>query len=96
MVPDYEVVTLMEMAMSHNEPYLNMFYADLHRHRFALIVARKQNYHIQSGDQAFADENNAWNTKIASKLLCEYEPVLTLQSANIQVFAPRPGNHECP
>ena len=39
LVPEYELVTLMEMAMSNNQPYLQQFYADLKNHRFAAIVA---------------------------------------------------------
>lgn len=96
LVPDYEVVILMEMAMSHNMEYLDQFYADLHHHRFTLIVARKQSTGLQSDDEGFADENNAWSTMIAGPLLCEYEPVLTLQTASVQVFAPRSGETHCP
>ena len=43
LVADYEAVTLMEMAMSNNQAYLNRFYGDLKNHRFAAIVAAKQN-----------------------------------------------------
>lgn len=96
LVPQYELVTLMEMAMSHNMDYLNQFYDDLHRHRFVLIVARKQGTSIQDTEESFADENNAWTTMIATQLLCEYEPILTLKSANIQVYAPRSGVRNCP
>jgi uncharacterized membrane protein YhaH (DUF805 family) len=96
LVPQYELVTLMEMAMSHNMNYLNQFYDDLHHHRFALIVARKQGTSIQDTEESFADENNAWNTMIAARLLCEYEPVLTLQGTALQVYAPRSGVHSCP
>jgi hypothetical protein len=96
LVPQYELVTLMEMAMSHNMDYLNQFYDDLHRHRFALIVARKQGTSIQDTEESFADENNAWNTMIARQLLCEYEPKLTLRGISVQVYAPRSGVHSCP
>ncbi len=95
LVPDYELVTLMEMAMSGNTDYLNQFYADLHRQRFALIIARRQSTGIQSEDEGFADENNVWNTMIAGPLLCEYKPVGALEVANVQVYAPRPGA-DCP
>jgi hypothetical protein len=86
-VPEYEVVSLTEMAISGNQPYLNRFYADLQSHRFTAIVARKQNLKATTGD--FAEESTAWNDQIAYHLLCEYEPVLTLESSNIQVFVPR-------
>jgi hypothetical protein len=86
-VPEYEVVTLTEMAISGNQPYLEMFYADLRDHRFAAIVARKQNLDALAGD--FAEESETWNRLVASPLLCEYEPILTISSSNIQVFVPR-------
>lgn len=92
-VQDYEVIPLMEMAISDNQAYLNRFYHDLQSHRFVAIVATKQNLDSHSGD--FAEESALWNKLVAYHLLCEYQPVLTLQSSNIQVFVPRaaPG---CP
>lgn len=97
MTAEYEAVTLMEMAMSGNQPYLNRFYADLRARRFALIVAGKQNLGIKD-DGAFAEENNVWNTRVAPYILCYYEPVLTLEpgKGKIQVFAPRTSPGVCP
>ena len=92
-VPEYEVVSLTEMAISGNQPYLNKFYDDLQSHRFTAIVARKQNLRATTGD--FAEEANAWNDLVARHLLCEYEPVLTLDSSSIQIFIPR-ATPECP
>lgn len=92
-VQDYEVIPLMEMAISGNQPYLDKFYADLKNHRFTAIVATKQNLDANSGD--FAEESVLWNQRIAYHLLCEYEPTLTLASSNIQVLAPRAAP-ECP
>ena len=92
-VQDYEVIALMEMAISDNQPYLNRFYQDLQHHRFAAIVATKQNLDAHSGD--FAEESAMWNERVAYHLLCEYQPILTLQSSNIQVFVPRAAP-ECP
>ena len=60
LVPDDEIVELMEIAMSNNRPALSQFYSDLHQHRFALIVSRKLNTGIKTG-QAFSEENNAWS-----------------------------------
>lgn len=86
-VADYEVVSLMEMAISGNRPYLNAFYNDLATHRFAAIVAHKQNLGVSTGD--FIEESDAWNTLVGQPLLCQYKPVLTIGSSNIQVFIPR-------
>jgi hypothetical protein len=92
-VQDYEVIPLMEMAISGNQAYLNRFYHDLQDHRFVAIVATKQNLDSNSGD--FAEESAIWNKLVAYHLLCEYQPILTLQSSNVQVFAPRAAP-ECP
>lgn len=92
-VQDYEVIALTEMAISGNQPYLERFRNDLKSQRFAAIVARKQNLEVLSRD--FAEEHDTWNTQVAYYLLCEYEPVLSIESANIQVFAPRTAP-ECP
>ncbi len=96
LVPDDEIVELMEIAMSNNQPALAKFYADLHQHRFALIVSRKLNTGIKT-DAAFSEENNAWNQAIAAPILCEYQPILSLQSNNLQVYAPKTeGTESCP
>ena len=86
-VPEDEVVSLMEMAISGNKPYLNKFYADLASHRFAAIVAHKQNLGVSTGD--FIEESNVWTNLVAQPLLCQYKPVLSLTFSNIQVFIPR-------
>jgi hypothetical protein len=96
LVPDDEIVELMEIAMSNNHSALSRFYSDLHQHRFALIVSRKLNTGIKTG-QAFSEENNAWSQNIAAPILCEYQPVLSLQSNNLQVYAPKSaGTESCP
>ena len=96
LVPDDEIVELMEIAMSNNQPALSQFYSDLRQHRFALIVSRKLNTSIKTGE-AFSEENNAWSQDIAAPILCEYQPVLSLQSNNLQVYAPKTtGTEFCP
>jgi len=86
-VPEYEVVPLTEMAISGNQPYLDRFYHDLKSHRFAAIIVHKQNLDINSG--RFSEEGNIWNKLVAYNLICEYEPILTLVSTDIQVLVPR-------
>ncbi len=86
-VPEDEVVSLMEMAISGNKPYLTKFYQDLSSHRFAAIIAHKQNLGVEGGD--FIEENNAWTTFVAEPLLCQYKPVLSLDYTGVEVFVPR-------
>ena len=92
-VPEYEVISLTEMAISGNQPYLDKFNHDLQSHRFTAIVIHKQNLEIKAGD--FAEEAEAWNQLVAYPLLCEYQPELSLQSSSIQVLIPREKT-ECP
>lgn len=97
LVADYEAVTLMEMAMSNNQAQLHKFYEDLQGHRFAAIVATKQNRIIkQSGPTA--EENNAWNTRVSPYILCYYHPILTVepQGNRIEVYVPTIEVTRCP
>jgi hypothetical protein len=86
-VSEDEVVSLMEMAISGNKPYLDKFYADLASHRFAAVVASRQNLGVETGD--FIEESNIWTKLVAQPLLCQYKPAVTLTFSNIQVFIPR-------
>jgi hypothetical protein len=90
LVPDYEVTTLMEMAMSNNQQYLGNFYHDLQNHRFAAIIAGKQNLGTKD-ISAFAEENNVWNTRVAAYIFCYYQPALLLEPdfSKIEIFVPR-------
>ncbi len=94
LVPEYEQIELMEMAMSGNREYLEGYYADLKNHRFAIIVAEKQKF-TQQKKNAFVEENNAWVRYIGAPLLCAYIPVESLSSANVQIFVPRPYQPSC-
>jgi hypothetical protein len=87
LVPQDEVVSIMEMAISGNEPYLNQFYADLANHRFAAIVAHPQNLGVETGD--FIEENDAWARLVAQPMLCQYKPALTLEYSKVQILIPR-------
>jgi hypothetical protein len=95
LVPEYELATLMEMAISNNTDYLQAFYRDLHHHRFTAIVAAKQ-FLVVKENEALAEENNAWTTLISPIILCEYEPAVTLAGPNVQVFLPRREPKQCP
>lgn len=97
LVPEYEVVTLMEMAMSANRPYLDGFYRDLASHRFAAIVATKQNRVIKETGP-LAEENNVWNSRISPYILCYYEPALLIEAeiSRLEIYVPDPAATDCP
>ncbi len=94
LIPEYEQVELMEMAMSVNREYLQQFYSDLDRRRFALIIAEEQKYNPRKSG-AFHEEDNAWVRYIGAPLLCAYKPLESLVANNIQIFIPRPGHPVC-
>jgi hypothetical protein len=95
LVPEYELLTLMEMSISGNEPYLDQFHADLSSHRFAMIVADKQFTVIKTATDSFPEENNAWVRRVSIPLLCDYAPYITFDDLNVQIFLPRP-ERMCP
>jgi hypothetical protein len=106
LVPEYEAVTLMETAMSNNQATLQQFYGDLKNHRFAAIVAGKQNVGIKE-EGAFAEENNTWNSRISPYIQCYYEPVMITNGpdtlsyieadqSRIEFYVPRSTPGVCP
>jgi hypothetical protein len=97
LVYDYEVVTLMEMAMSGNQPYLHKFYNDLAEHHFAAIISGRQNLVIKENG-VFSEENNVWNIRISPYILCNYESSMTLDAdgTRIEIYVPRMRPENCP
>jgi len=94
LVPEYEQITLMEMAMAGSTGYLQSFYKDLQDRRFDLVVTEKQR-RSQQDSGAFAEENNVWVEYISLPIVCAYKPGLALQSINLQLYAPRPAARDC-
>ena len=72
---DYEAVTLMEMAMSGNTVYLNLFEQRIKGHEYSVIVSGKLNEGIKDSGPFF-EENNVWNSRVSSTILCYYEPAV--------------------
>ncbi|MGV8026727.1 MAG: hypothetical protein AB2L18_09240 [Anaerolineaceae bacterium] len=92
LVPEYELLELMEMAISDQNAYLEAFYANLAAHSYDLIVVNKQ-YLIFKGDEdAFPEENNAWVKNIAIPLMKYYTPITWLRYTDTEIFVPRPEN----
>jgi len=89
LVPDYELLTLMEMAISHNQNYLNKFYNDLKNQRFALIVMDKEGVVFKDETFSFPEENNAWVKYITVPILQYYQPITWLRASGIEIYARR-------
>jgi len=88
LVPEYEKVTLMEMAMVNNTAYLDQFENDLINHRFGLIITEPLTLNIQDWESSFAAENNAWIKYVNYPLTENYQPVLTIPELGIVVMKP--------
>jgi len=94
LVPEYELLTLMEMAASNNQGYLQRFYADLKSHRFAIIVAPAVNGESEFVEQ-FSDEDNQWARRVGDYLACTYKVRRSLPSG-LDILVPRERNLACP
>jgi hypothetical protein len=89
LVPEYEQDFLMEMVMSHNQPYLEQFQEDLREQRFAGIVADVQNVHFYGRTRAFGEENDLWIQDVSIPLLCYYESAQAFADLSTVVYIPR-------
>lgn len=96
LVPEYEKVFLMEMAMAENVDYLERFHSDIRNQRFALIVSEPLYFERKGSYTRFGEENNAWVDHIAKFIHCYYEPQRTILEVNIQLLTPRTDAGICP
>lgn len=97
MIPEYEAVTLMEMAMSGNEAYLDQFYNDLEGKRFDAIIAWRLTTAIKKAG-TFIEENNVWNSLVSPYILCTYRPdeIFEIGDRRVVIYAPRAEVKDCP
>jgi hypothetical protein len=93
LVPEDELVFLMEMAMSNNSAYMDAFHADISRQRFAMIVSEPLVIQYQGRNHGFGEENDAWVSGVSEPVLCYYEPSITLDSVGVILYTPRA--HPC-
>ena len=96
LVPEYEKVFLMEMAMSGNPNYLGQVRDDLAAGRFGLIVSHPLRIVYQGRDHQFGEENDAWVENVSETVLCYYEPVVTYKDVGVQLLVPRTAPGDCP
>jgi hypothetical protein len=96
LIPPYEKVFLMEMAMSGNRSYLELFRAALQEQRFDLIISDPLKVQFQGRTRAFGEENDAWVNQVSLPVLCFYEPVWTSDRAAVQILRPRAHAPLCP
>jgi hypothetical protein len=90
LVPDYEKVFLMEMAMAGNQAYFDQFEEDLKSQRFSLIVSEPLEMTIQDEQAMFSEENNAWTTWVTALIRKYYRESVRLPNTGIAVSEPIP------
>ena len=85
----------MNEALSSNAKYFKQFYADLAKHRFALIVSEVLRTPIKDSSFQFGEENNAWVKWVANPILCYYDPKITLKDVGVQLLVPKTEQVDC-
>jgi len=95
LVPEYDKKVLINEAMSGSDAYFNAFYRDLAARRFSLIITNPLHERIQTEEDNFGEENNAWVEWVAAPVLCFYEPVDTLKKVKIQLLVPKEDISAC-
>jgi hypothetical protein len=96
LVPDYERVFLMEMAMAGNPYYLGKFHDDIKNQRYEMIVSEPLFTQLKGRSESFGEENDAWVNQVSIPVLCYYTPERTLRDVHIQLLVPRPNPENCP
>jgi len=89
LVPDYEKVFLMEMAMANNGAYLTNFWRDIEDHRFDLIVSETLTSRIRPPSDVFGEENNVWVERISKPLLRSYYTIFEFTDFGISILVPK-------
>lgn len=96
MVPDYETVFMLEMAMSGNGKFFEKFRQDLKDNRFGAIITYPQPDRLQGPGQSFFEENNVQIKYIGQVLTCYYQSVRSWADVSVEIFLPRPQPQNCP
>jgi hypothetical protein len=90
LVPEYELVDLMDRAMASDEATLARFYHDLEAHRFSLIIADPLPIVWRDRSRSFGEENDIWTRDIAIPMLDHYQPIAELEDVGVWLLEPRP------
>jgi hypothetical protein len=95
LIPEFEKVFLMEMAMSGNEPYLSALKRGLEDRRFSVIVSDPLRIQFQGRQRAFGEENDAWVQHVSIPILCHYVPVFESAAPPVQILLPKDDQTPC-
>jgi len=89
--PDYEKVALVEAAISGNDRYLERFRQDLADHKYQLILSPGLSRHLQTKEDAYGEENNAWVEFVSLPILEHYRLVNSIDPTGPWVLEPIPA-----
>jgi hypothetical protein len=89
LIPDYEKVFLMEMAMAGNPDYLGRFHSDLKNQRFSVIISEPLFITTKGASEPFGEENDAWVEQVSRPVLCYYESARFLRATSLQILVPK-------
>jgi hypothetical protein len=89
LVPDYEKIELMEMAMAGNEDYLGRFYEDVSNQKFALIITDTVQTGMKGKADAFPEEHNVWVARVTIPLIAHYDSNSLGDRSNIYILTPK-------
>jgi len=95
LIPEYDKKVLINQALSADAQYFSGFYKDLAAQRFSLIISNPLNENIQTDQDQFGEENNAWVTWVSIPVLCYYEPLNTYKKITVQLLVPRQDISGC-
>ncbi|MBN1537186.1 MAG: hypothetical protein JW908_10680 [Anaerolineales bacterium] len=89
LVPEYERVFLMEMAMAGNPEYLEQFHQDLKHQRYHMIISEPLYLPVKGEAERFGEENNAWVNYVGKNLRCYYTAIKTVKELKVQLLIPQ-------
>ncbi len=87
-VPDYEKVIIMEMAMANNQGYLEIFYQELEENQFKAIILDTLNTSIYDETTGFSDENNSYVSRVVIPILSNYQLAQSWRSGTVNLMIP--------
>ncbi|MBS1250435.1 MAG: hypothetical protein MAG431_02029 [Chloroflexi bacterium] len=90
LVPEYEKVELMEMAMAGNTQYLERFHQDIKGQRFAVIISDTMHTLLRGREAPFGEENDVWVTRVTSTVLEYYQVSRLGEQGKVYLLTPKP------
>ncbi len=88
---DYEKVALVEAAISGNDRYLERFRQNLADHRYQLILTPGLSRQLQTREDAYGEENNAWVEIVSLPILEHYRLVYSIEPTGLWILEPIPA-----